>query len=213
MVSISVFPFFSFTVSEAKTSFPMFLAACPPLLANCRSAVRILDSRRDEISDFVEGLMVAQNEQCLLCLVKLWIAVSLAVSRHHNEEEELQLKAQLIEKMILSVFKCRSMSNLSNVRKILLPKTSLRVLQGGQQGGALGHQHGGTGGQGLSGARMVRFFRPEQNIAYLTNGVMLDTDEVLGLCQANALKSIFGCSPVSNIIHDLFLGSIVVSTR
>ena len=37
--------------------------------------------------------------------------------------------------------------------------------------------------------------------------------KVLGLCLEHSLKSIFGCSQISTLLSDLFIGNIVKSTR
>ena len=192
----------------------MFLVACPPILANATSAVQVLDNRREEIGIFIRDLLVVQSEHCLLCLVKLAIAVKLAMDRHRNEVEDLRVKTAQLDSMIHTLFRCRSMYLLDNVRRVLLPAATVRVVP---TAASASDRLASTSTAGLDPDRespaVGSMSFTEENLPYIETAHMLDDEEVLGLCRMYAVKSVFSSSHVSVWMFNLFWGNVVVSSR
>ena len=138
---------------------------------------------------YLKNILETQNKHVLLCLVRLWLSVSMAISRHPTEEDELSGKATMLENVIAAVFSCNSMDDESNVLRLLLPSTQVEC--------------------GFGDA----LYEPEQNVPFLLDAYALRKDEVLGLSLEHSLKFIFGLPQVVNVINSLFAGSIVHASR
>ena len=119
----------------------------------------------------------------------------MAISRHPAEEEELRNKASVLEQTIAAIFRCDSLDDGSNVMKLLLPSTRVQILAQDPI------------------AADPQLSESMQNVPYLLKALTMQPDEVLGLALDNSLKSIFAHSQVINVMNELFLGNIIISSR
>ena len=176
---------------------PLFLIACPTLLANSSNAIQLFNKRLPEICEFLRRVFTAQSTHALLCLVHLLMAIKFSIARFPRDKDELSEKAALIERMIIEVLRCNAFDDLDNVLKLLLP--SIRVIDRANVLSASSAKNSPATKQSTRGSTPTTSASDmDENVQYLRAAHALQQDQLLGLCLKHELKTIFGCSQVSS---------------
>ena len=105
---------------------PLFLIACPTLLANSSNAIQLFNKRLPEICDFLRRVFAAQSTHALLCLVHLQMAIKFSIARFPRDKDELTETATLVDHMMVEVLRCNAFDSQDNVLKLLLPSVSIQ---------------------------------------------------------------------------------------